>query len=444
MCSHPDRAEPPVQRCRPYRPGPRAAAGRLLLGVVLLALAPLPALAQSLGNVSGRVVDRDTDQPVIDATVTLVGIDGGAVTDDSGRFQILELPAGTYVIQIGHIAYGEFTDILKIEGNASISLRVRMSQTAIELEPIIVEARTEQQQRARTSGTRMNLVTREMIDASSSTSQHVGHVLRQHVSGVAVRENTLIAGSRLCIEFRGRSSVTEALGCNDPIVYLDGIRVWDPGNLYETLPVGDIEQMEVIPPSEAGVLYGTDTQGGVLLITTRGGNAQDLDLENDDLSRLVSKPRVYDWSVETEEHHWKRVFVTAFLANAAGIGLGLAAASKCIEFEDLVNDVFATKCRDPWATAGSRSAALGIPPLAVTIATRYAGSTSMSRGKFLQTLLFSSLVMIPGYALASSSLADDSSATAWAGRVFLLLGVPAAATYSDHIFRKSRGGDPVP
>ena len=57
--------------------------------------------------------------------------------------------------------------------------------------------------------------------------------------------------------------------CEHPKVYLDGVPVSSPDQLYGMLSLHTIEQLEVIPPGEAGARFGTGSLYGVILITTQ-------------------------------------------------------------------------------------------------------------------------------------------------------------------------------
>ncbi len=65
----------------------------------------LPAQPARTGTIQGRVLDRDTQQPVAEAQVQLVGSTAGALSDTEGRFTITGAPVGTQVIRVLRIGY---------------------------------------------------------------------------------------------------------------------------------------------------------------------------------------------------------------------------------------------------------------------------------------------------------------------------------------------------
>jgi hypothetical protein len=138
-----------------------------------------------------------------------------------------------------------------------------------------------------------------------------------------------------------------------------------------------------------------------------------------------------------ESHSWQKVFLTSALGNALGIAVGWAVAGNCIEFETLARDVSNTEC-ETWPTLGSWAAAFTFPLLGASLGARYAGATPISRGSLIPALSAGALTLLPAYAMASSAQLDGVSPTRVAGFLLLGLGVPAAVTAADYLFRKFR------
>lgn len=91
------------------------------LAVVLLALAadasarqaPTPPPPPGPANFSGRVVVDSAGTPIRGAFVELVGTVLRCVTDSSGAFSIIEVPAGTYVVRVR--ATGFLEELFEVE-----------------------------------------------------------------------------------------------------------------------------------------------------------------------------------------------------------------------------------------------------------------------------------------------------------------------------------------
>lgn len=83
-------------------------AGLLVAAVVVLAFVAGAAFAGTTGKISGRVLDPE-GKPVAFAAVTLVGQRLGNNTDDEGRYNVINIPPGTYEVMISHVAYKPVT-----------------------------------------------------------------------------------------------------------------------------------------------------------------------------------------------------------------------------------------------------------------------------------------------------------------------------------------------
>ncbi|MFN8802142.1 TonB-dependent receptor, partial [Gemmatimonas sp.] len=57
------------------------------------------------GSIQGRVLDRDTQQPIAEAQLQLVGSTIGTLTDSEGRFTITGAPVGTQAVRVLRIGY---------------------------------------------------------------------------------------------------------------------------------------------------------------------------------------------------------------------------------------------------------------------------------------------------------------------------------------------------
>ncbi len=402
--------------------------------LLFLLLLPTGAGAQ-VSELRGRVMDRGTGKAVEGATVVMEGQDTAflMVTDERGLFGFQEVGGGEYQVSVSHLAYGEHLQSVTVEPDAVIALRILISQQAIELDPLLVEGLSERELAARSRGTMIQEVTREEIEKATRTSNHLGDILRQTIPGLRVYDSSL-PGARVCIEFRGRRSFRFANGCQTPMVILDGVRMYDPASIYNTLDPSSIERIEVIPPAEAGLFYGSESAFGVITIETRVWRT------DEDSQTMPSHLRggVYDWSLEVEEPSWKKVFLTAFAGNLLGVAAGMNIANKCVKFDELATDLFASSC-DQLATAGAWATLISLPLAGAALGARYSGSTSLSRGSLLPAMTSGAIAMLPGYALVAASQREVGSPSFRAGQVFVLVGIPVAVTIADRLFRKIRG-----
>src|SRR5260221_4193709 len=120
-------AQPAVQGS-PTRPAGRlppphrtTALRAFFLSLLLFALA-VPALADDKGTITGKVTDKKTGHALPFATVRLIGIPKGGLTDSEGQFSIPGVPVGTYDLQVQFLGYKPDTHpgVVVTEGKPSV------------------------------------------------------------------------------------------------------------------------------------------------------------------------------------------------------------------------------------------------------------------------------------------------------------------------------------
>lgn len=407
----------------------------LVCGTGLLPFTPSPVGGQNATTISGRILDPETDKPVVDAEVRLLGTTKMAVSNERGSFRFEDVNPGTYRLEIRHIAYGVHTEEISVTEGTALSLQIGLTREAIEMEPLTVQVYTARDTRIRASGVRISEVSREQLDGADLTGMNLGQVLEQHVPGVTVRETTALVGLPMCVEYRGARFGQFDGSCRSPAVYLDGIPVNNPTYLYGSLDMGDIERMEMVPPAEAGVRFGTGALWGALVIETRVPGIRPDGGEAFRIGPLTVA--AFNWDQEPKPHNTWKVFAYALAGNAAGLAVGVPLARECIQVVSPTFDRVSSKCSG-WPTMGSAVAGVAFPAIGSALGARYGGQTSLSRGDFMPTAIAAVMALIPGYALEVSSQRSGWETTSAVAKVVLTVGVPAAVTFADRLFRKLR------
>jgi Ca-activated chloride channel family protein len=82
-------------------------AAGLMVGVTLL-------WAEGTGCITGTVIEKETNQPVVGATVLVVGTKRGVITDEEGKFVIPNVDPGVYTLKVSHFAY-EILEVVNVE-----------------------------------------------------------------------------------------------------------------------------------------------------------------------------------------------------------------------------------------------------------------------------------------------------------------------------------------
>lgn len=107
---------------------------------VLLALLSQFAFAQ-YGKISGKVVDKETKEPLVGASVVIQGTTLGAATDINGNYVILNVPAGVYTVVASYVGYQSVTvSGVQVVAGLTRELNFELPSTAIELKAVEVVA----------------------------------------------------------------------------------------------------------------------------------------------------------------------------------------------------------------------------------------------------------------------------------------------------------------
>lgn len=225
------------------------AAGVLVLSWSALARANPQEPAQGLG---GQVVSAADGRPIAGAQVAVEGTQLGAITDNRGRFLILNVPGTEATVRAIMIGYRDAVQTVAV---GRMDLVVQLSEAAVALDQIVVTG-TAGGQRTRAIGNVVgNLDAAELQAVAPSTD--VQQMLNGRVPGVRIMSTGGAVGTGGVMRIRGAASVS--LG-GAPLVYVDGVRVSGgptggvgtfafPGgrapNRINDLSPSDIESIEV-------------------------------------------------------------------------------------------------------------------------------------------------------------------------------------------------------
>lgn len=96
-----------------------------------LCLYSLVVTAQT-GALKGKLLDTETKEPLIGATVLVEGTTLGGITDLNGEFLVKSIPAGTRTIRFKYVGYEDLTQEVTItEGQTATLGDVALTSTAI-------------------------------------------------------------------------------------------------------------------------------------------------------------------------------------------------------------------------------------------------------------------------------------------------------------------------
>ncbi len=221
----------------------------LLLSVVLLCTT---ALAQV--SITGTVVQASDNEPIIGATVTVVGTKTGTATDLDGKFTI-SVPNSNSMLNITYIGMTPVT--VKAENGMTVEL----NSNAQDLDEVVVVAYGTAKKSELTGA--VSQVTSQQIEARPVTS--VTSALEGTTTGLQVNSTYGQPGEEPSIRIRGFASIN---GSNSPLYVIDGVPYG--GNISD-LNSADIESITVLKDATSAALYGSRAGNGVILINTKKG-----------------------------------------------------------------------------------------------------------------------------------------------------------------------------
>ena len=228
---------------------------RLTMILACLFLSIGMALAQKA--VTGTVVSQEDGQPIIGATIRVVGANVGAVTDADGKFS-LSLPSGHNKLKVTYV--GMVDQDVTVKGN---SVRVVLAPDETNLDEVMVVAYGTAKKSAFTGSAAVV----KSDDIAKISSSNVMSALSGKVSGVQINSATGAPGQEsFSIRIRGISSINAG---NDPLIIVDGAPC--DADYINNLNQNDIASMTVLKDAASAALYGARGANGVVIITTKNG-----------------------------------------------------------------------------------------------------------------------------------------------------------------------------
>ncbi|MEX2154396.1 MAG: carboxypeptidase-like regulatory domain-containing protein, partial [Gemmatimonadaceae bacterium] len=189
----------------------------ILLALVIM-LVPALASAQERSSITGQVTAENTGQPLVGAQITLPAANLRAVSDERGRFQLLNVPRGTHTLRVVRIGFRPVTQEVRVD-DAAVTVAFVMASDPLRLEEVVVTGYGEQVRR-NLAGAIGSLRLDEGLRETPVTS--LQQVLQGRVAGVQVVQNAGNPGNAISVRVRGSSSIS---GGNDPLYVIDGVPV---------------------------------------------------------------------------------------------------------------------------------------------------------------------------------------------------------------------------
>ena len=224
-----------------------------------------PAFTQEGKKITGHVVD-DTNEPLIGASILVVGTSTGVITDLDGNFNII-VPSGATALQISYVGY-ETVTVPVPSGN---TVNVKMKSDAQMLSDVVVIGYGTQR-KSDLTGSVSNVSSKDFNSGLISSPEQL---INGKVSGVQIMSNSGSPTAGSTIRIRGGASLNAS---NDPLIVLDGVPLeaggisGNTGNFLSLINPSDIESMTILKDASSTAIYGSRASNGVIIITTKKGS----------------------------------------------------------------------------------------------------------------------------------------------------------------------------
>jgi len=255
------------------------ATARTLLSALVLAgtlVGAQSAGAQDTGRIMGVVRASESMRPLAGAQVFIQGTRIGGLTNNEGRYLILNVPSGTHEVRVTVIGFTTGTQTVSVSPGQTTTADFSLAETAVALEGIVVTG-TAAEVRAREVGNALDAVMSKELENIPVTNPE--NILAGRIPGLTVMQGNGQPGAGNTIRIRQQVTVSST---QEPLIYVDGVRIFSDMvgtqggarlglSPLQDIAAEDIERIEVLKGASAATLYGTEAAAGIIQIFTKRG-----------------------------------------------------------------------------------------------------------------------------------------------------------------------------
>lgn len=231
-----------------------------------------PAASAGKATIVGVVVDSSSGLPIPSATVAITGSKVNMLTSQDGVFRIENIAPGKYRVMVRMLGYLSQSQTVTIAEDAIIATpSFYLVSSAASLSEVVTTG-TGQQRRVEIAHD-IAKINPEAIMERAPVRNVMDILEAAQIPGLLVQRQSGDPGSPKRIRIRGIGSISQS---NDPVVILDGVWIGSAGAASSRLDDIDptsIESIEVIRGPSAATLFGQDAANGVIVITSKKGQA---------------------------------------------------------------------------------------------------------------------------------------------------------------------------
>lgn len=302
--------------------------------LLLLLLAGDTIFAQTARVITGTVVNSQTHEPVVGATINVKGAKtGGTTTDEKGQFRI-SVTSNAPVLVITNVGF----EPMEIKPDASGVVTARLSIVNQQLNDVVVVGYGTQKKATLTGS--VATVNEKLFRNRGPIANPVA-ALQGQVPGVIVTRSSAQPGrENWNFQIRGATSTNGT----DPLVIVDGLTVPNVSALNSLNPA-DIDNISFLKDAAASI-YGARAAGGVVLITTKKAKSGRAVIE---YSGSVSRKKVGLQPKLTDINDWGPMMYEARFTNDQ-----FPATDPWVTYANIA--MYAKKNHKDWLTAGEWNA----------------------------------------------------------------------------------------
>ncbi len=231
---------------------------KIFFTLLCICLTSYQLFAQSRA-ISGKVTD-DAGNPLVGATVSVIGASGSATTNALGNFTLVA-PRSARQVEVTYVGYATQRINLTSQNNVD----VKLVQSSVSLDEVIITGYT-REKKSQFAGSATVLAAKvvETVPVGS-----FDQALQGRAPGVLVNSGSGQPGASTTVTIRGVQSISGAGA--QPLYILDGVPI--PAGDFQTINPNDFETITVLKDANAAALYGARGGTGVIVITTKKGKS---------------------------------------------------------------------------------------------------------------------------------------------------------------------------
>jgi len=237
---------------------------------------------EPLIRITGRVTESSTSAAMPGVNILVKGTTNGTATDADGNYTLAAEESDVLVFSfIGYTS-------VEVPVNGRAIIDVVMTPDALNLGEVVVNAGYWEVKERERTGNISRLSAEEM---GRQTVTNPLQALQGRMPGVYIQQNTGLAGGGFDILIRGQNSLRDGksgtINGNLPLYLIDGVPFTSSsltssalsgsnlrgGNPLSLINPRDIESIEILKDADATAIYGSRGANGVVLITTKKGDA---------------------------------------------------------------------------------------------------------------------------------------------------------------------------